>query len=80
MWSLPMIIFSWIISYQCGSLWPLKWVCVIIPLHFCIEWPLNRYATSLMHKKRTTLAITIIHLEKMLLNVAILLTFLYFSG
>lgn len=79
-WCFPMLIFAWIITFKVGDLWPLKWFCSILPLHFIVEWPLNRYGISLLHKKKTTLAITVIHLEKLLLNIAILLTFLYFSN
>lgn len=80
MWSAPMAIFSWIVAYKTHDLGALKWWLIIIPIHFLIEWPINRYTTYLLHNKRTTLAITMIHLEKLLLNLVVVGLFIYFIG
>ena len=78
MWALPMALFAWIVVYRTEELWALKWLCAIVPLHFLIEYPINKYTTYLLQNKKTRMAITMIHLEKMLLNIAVAGLFVYF--
>lgn len=78
-WSIPMAVFAWIVVYKTQEMWPLKWWLSILPLHFLVEWPLNRYTTSLMMNKNVRMAITVIHAEKMIVNIGIILLLAYFS-
>jgi hypothetical protein len=79
-WSIPMALFTWLVVYQTGSLWALKWYCVIVPMHFFIDWPISRRVNTLMRGKDYVSAIRLIHTEKALLNLGLLLTFLFFSA
>lgn len=77
-WAVSMIAFACVMIAVTGKLWPLAWVSLAIFAHFLIEWPLSRWASNLFYKKDYSLAITLVHMEKLLLNVYLLFSLLYF--
>lgn len=79
-WAIPMALFALILMVKFNSFWPIQWLWCVIPMHLLIEWPLSRYTSMLIHNKNNILAVKIIHLEKLLLNVVLLILFLHFAS